>query len=371
MRIIDYFCTFFPFLFVVSCVQPGMCEDARAFTAVLESMQPGLLDFQCEVEGTLIFTERGREGSDDSFGPGGLYDTFSSIFLWRRPGDSCVNTYHRFEPDGEMLREQLVVRAATGEAELYIRGNDAPIGATSIQKSSKVHTDRSGCLGSLYALDIATRLAERSELELTLSEATFEDRPVKLATYSFRELKQPLQRLWIDMHRGGQAVRREVYAAGEALMARADIELAEYRDGDESYWLPVRGRIEGHNLVIDGRPTFPKEPTTIENLYVVNRSMRLNQQPRDETFQRDYKPGTPISDNVRKSQYRFGQQKPPALMTSTEAQVALLEQVAAAEAQRTELVAAPRSSSWFTWLMWVFGAATLASGALVILQRRR
>lgn len=363
-------------LIIVPCcpacwASPALGDDAREFVSTLESLQADLLDFQCEVEGTLKFTDKGLEGSDETFGPGGLYDTFSGIHTWRKPGDICVNTYHRFEPGGDMLREQLVVRAAAGEAEHYMRQNDAPFGTASVRKSSEVHTDRSGCLGSLFALDVVTRLAERADLELTLADETFKGRPVKVATFSLRELNQPWQRLWIDMRRGGQALRREVYAAGEVLMARADSELAEYRDGGKAYWLPSRGRVEGHNLIVDGKPTFPEEPTTIEELYVVNGTMRLNERPGDKVFQSDYKPGTPISDAVRQVQYQFGQQKPPARLTTAEAEAALLEQVAAAETQRIELVAAPWSSTWSTWLTWAFGAATIGLALIVILQRRR
>jgi hypothetical protein len=106
----------------------------------------------------------------------------------------------------------------------------------------------------------------------------------------------------------------------------------------------------------------------------VGGTMEFNKHPGREVFTIKYKPGTPVSDNLRKLQYEFGQQKIGTKPTKAEAEAMLKEQLAKAEQQKSELVAAApsRSFDWWTWLTWAFAAAVLGTSLVAFwVQRRR
>lgn len=348
-------------------------NESAEILDLIESLQVSVKDFRCAFEGTARFTSDEAKKSR-KLGQDGLYDTFSGTFVWRRGGDTSVRTYHRFEPSGRITREQLLIRVKDKESELYLREDDSPLGFASISDPARVNADRTGCYGSIFLVDQLKRIIRTNGLESSISDDQLDSRTVKVVTISFREPRRVYQRYWIDLKRSGQVVRREDYAEGNALASRLDIELAQFRIGNEDVWMPVSGAGEGYAAIDDrGRPYTPASPTFVEKLYVCSGTMEFNRHPADATFKRSYKPGTPITDNLRKLEYQFAQQKLPARPTRAESERMLAEQIDQAEKQRSELSVAPvpASSFWPTWLAWGSGIGVIVLLVIRAVQHRR
>jgi hypothetical protein len=79
----------------------------------------------------------------------------------------------------------------------------------------------------------------------------------------------------------------------------------------------------------------------LEELHLVSGTMEFNKSPGRDVFLIDMKPGTPVTDNLRKLQYEFAQQKPSPRPNKAEVSRVLDEQVALAEEQKAGLVVAP------------------------------
>jgi len=154
---------------------------------------------------------------------------------------------------------------------------------------------------------------------------------------------------------------------------QVDIELASFKVGDADVWMPVSGKYVGHAARIDNKPGIAKEPTVVWLMYVVAGTMEFDKHPGREVFTMKYKPGTPISDHLRKMTIEFGEQKLGVKPTKVDAEKMLNEQVAQAEAQKSELVVASPSEGfdWTSWLPWLFGAAVLASSVVLLWSQRR
>jgi hypothetical protein len=355
----------------------GEGEQSVSVTSLLDlldSLHSPIEDFRCEFEGTSCFT-----GDDDrkrlKLGADGLYDTFSGTFIWKSNGDTYVNSLHRREPEGKITREQLVVRARQGESEYYERANDAPLGRGLIQSSSQVNAFRSECFGAIFPIDEIRRLVARKGIECSVSDDIIQGRRLKALSFSFAGINRLWQRYWIDLRRGGQTVRYEDYAAGNVLVSRVDITLRSFQVGDQEVWMPVLGVAEGHAaLDKEGRPLFPKEPTSIERIYINAGTLEFNKRPGPETFIISYKSGTPISDRLRKLEYEFGQQKVPPRISKATAEAVLREQLANAEAQRNELEASSperEGSGWTQWILASFATATLVLSLMILISHFR
>lgn len=351
---------------------PGQeATDPRAFVDLLESLQPELRDFRCEFEGTLSFKNKAVQelrGLNED----GLFDTFTGVFVWKSDGSTYVNTLHRHEPSGEIEKQLVLVK--DGEAHQYAKMVDDPDGATVVDDPLLINPDRSGSLGSIFLIDTIRRLSSMRDMEATTGDDVIDGKACKVLAFTQRSSGFLLEKFWIDLQRGGNTIRRESYVAGEEnLVSRIDITLDRFEVGDASIWMPVSGVIEGHSSTRDGKPYFPKEPTSIEQLYIVHGTLEFNQNPPPSTFEASYTPGTPISDNLRKVQYQFSQQKPPDRVTRAQAESMLRDQLALAEDQGNELVAgspARRGRDWSSLLVWVFGACALVASILVVLRRR-
>jgi hypothetical protein len=210
------------------------------------------------------------------------------------------------------------------------------------------------------------------DLNFSVSEDSREGTKLKLVTIAFVKSATPYQKFWIDMARGGHVVRWESFAPGGDLIGLATIQLSQYRLGDSSVWMPSSGVIETHSGFKDGKPFYPKEPTSVEKIYVVRGTMEFNKKPNKDVFTIKYKPGTPISDNFRKLEYEFGQQKSERGPTKAEAEKELEARIREAEEQKDELVVPQTDSVGGTdWLLVGFVGVVLASTAFLWVERRR
>ena len=350
---------------------PGLAPGS--LIDVLESLQPLLEDFRCEYEGTFHFKGEAAKRSLE-VGEGGLSDTFSGVFIWKRDGDTRGSTFHRRGSDGRILREELAVRFTKGEAECYERDNDAPLGKGVIDDPSVVNADQSGCLGGIFFLEGIKRLLASPDFEFKITDDAGGGAALKLLTISFKGNAQLYQRLWLDLRRGGHMVLRETYAAKGELIEGTDVKLSPVKFGMETIWMPVSGRSEGHSALRGKEPYFPKEVTSVQQIDIVAGTLEFNKRPAPSVFRIDYKPGTLISDRLRKAQAEFGRQVPTRLPSKAETEAILRAQLAEAEAQRSELVAEPPTAfgaSLSPWLVGVAGTSALVLSIVVLYQRRR
>lgn len=350
---------------------PGK-DDARLLIDTIETLQQPVEDFRCEFEGTIRY--QGEEAKKLKLGDDGLYDSFSGVFIWKRGGDTHSDSLHRRAPDGMIARESLVVRMRENQAEQYHRLNDAPLGYSVIKSPKEANSWDPGCLGWIFLLDKMKRDIADDGFEATVEDDQIEGRPLKVLNIALKGAPDPsFFRYWIDLRRNGHVVRQESYAPGKVVVSRLDVKLASFKVGDAEVWMPVHGEYSSHAGVVDKRPVVTKEPTFLESIYVVDGTMEFNKRPGRDVFTIKYKPGTPVSDHLRKLEYEFGQQKVGLKPTKAEAEKMLNEQLARAEAQKAELVVASPSEGfdWTRWLAWGMGVAVVVSSAVLWNQWRR
>ena len=310
-------------------------DDAKSLIATIESLQQPVEDFRCEFEGKMRFMGKVGESfkvvRDD-----GLYEEFGGTFIWKRGGDTHSESLHRRVSDGQVTRESLVVRMRQQQAEQYHRLNDAPIGFAVIKNPKEANSDQMNCFGSVFLIDTLKRIVADVNFAAAVYDDQIDGRPLKVLNLTLTGVpnSSPLiYRFWLDLARNGHVVRKENYFPGKVMGGRLDIKLAPFKVGDAEVWMPVSGRSIGYLAIgSDKRPFVTKEVTSDITMYVVDGTMEFNKRPGPGAFTIKYKPGTPISDNLRKLTYEFGQQKIDPRPTKADAARMLNEQLAKAEA---------------------------------------
>jgi len=347
-------------------------EDVLSLIETMEALQQPVEDFRCEFEGTIRY--RGGAAESQNVGEDGLQESFSGVFIWKRGGDTHSESLHRRAADGVIARESLVVRMREHQAEQYHRLNDAPLGYAVIKNPTEVNAWLGTPLGRIFLIDKIKQDAADEGLELSVSDGQIEGRALKVLRVAFKGVPNSLvMRYWIDLRRNGHVLRQESYFPGTGeLWGRWDVKLASFKLGAATVWMPVAGDHVGYVGEVDNKPAVTKEPTRLESIYVVGGTMEFNKHPGREVFTIKYRPGTPISDNLRKLEYQFGQQKVGLKPTKGEVERMLSDQIAKAEEQKSELVVASPSQGfdWTPWIAWGFGAAALISSVAWWLQRR-
>jgi len=356
---------------VAGQVEPGM-NDARSLVATIETLQQPIEDFRCEFEGANRFMGRAAE----ELGVSGdrPYESFSGVFIWKTGGDTRSESLHRRETDGQVVRRSLVVRTREQRAERYDRSNDASLGSSVVKSPREVNSSQASCLGMIFLIDQIKRNVADERFESSVSDDSVEGRALKVLNIRLKGTPGPLlYRSWIDLRRNGHVVHHESYTPAKAVAGRLDITLAPFKVGETEVWMPVSGEMVGFVAVVDKKAVVTKDPTSRQTISVVGGTMEFNKRPGPEVFMMKYKPGTPISDHLRKLTYEFGQQKVAARPTRAEVQKMLDESIAKAEEQKSELVVAspPDRPDWASWLAWGFGALVLVSSAGLWVQRRR
>jgi hypothetical protein len=351
--------------------QAGTTEG-ESLVELIESLQPRLEDFRCEFEGTQIYTEE-QTKRYFNLNADGLADTFGGVFVWRSGGDTYMHNYHRREPGGKVDSELLVIRMAKNEAELYQRDYDEPIGRTVIDDPQIISTDRPGSFGGIFVRETLKALISSPEFQCTVADESVDGVKLKAVTFADDDGKRPFRRFWIDLKRGGHAVRAEQYGKGGVVDYRVDVQLASFPVGDTKIWMPISGVVKSYIDTKDDKIGHSSEPTAIQTIYINHGTLEFNKHPDAKAFTIEYKPGTPVSDNIRRLKYEFGQQRMSPLPSRAEATAMLKEQLANAEAQHRELIAtspARSSTEWKPWLTLGFGASAVLLSLTLLIRRR-
>ena len=369
------------FLVFLASTDEGGINDATSLIATIESLQHPVQDFRCEFEGMGSF--KGKAAEDPStkaqIDSDGLHQTFSGVFIWKTGGDTRSDTMNRLAVNGKIAHQIVVVRMSQNQAERYYRFDDAPLGYSVIENTKQTTSWLPDSLGSIFLIDKLKRDVANEGFDPSVTDDQIDGRPLKVLNIAIKSVPDSLsQRFWIDLRRSGHVVRRETYQKHQVtkqrvMSSRLDITLAPFQVGGTEVWMPVSGDGVGYGATEKGRPIMTDEPTVLDTIKVVDRSMEFNKHPGPEAFTIKYKPGTHVSDNLRQLTYEFGQQKIGAKPTKTELATMLNEQVAKAEEQKSELVVAPSSQgiNWSSWLIGGMGAAVVASLVAVWVQRRR
>jgi hypothetical protein len=341
-------------------------DDVQFLIHSIEAVQQPIGDFRCEFEGTIRF--KGKVAEDMKLGGDGLYESFSGVFIWKTGGDTHSESLNRRASDGQVARETLVIRMREHQAERYHRLNDGPIGVALIEDPKQVNSSLPSCLGSIFLIDQIKRDASDKDLEASVYDDDIEGRQLRVLNIALAGVPGSLiRRYWIDLRRNGHVVRQENYQPGKVMIGRLDIKLSPFKLGDREVWMPTHGDSAGYVAFVDNRVVVTKEPTSLNTIHVLAGTLEFNKRPGPEAFTIKYKPGTPISDNLRKLTYEFGQQKIATRPTKSDVEIAEAEQ------QKTELVVAPPSDNfdWTSWTIWGFGGLVLVSSVVLRIQRRR
>jgi len=352
---------------------PGSPEVA-SLLATIESLQQPLDDFGCEFEGRMQFMGRVAESSKAELGEDGIAESFSGSFLWRRGGDVRSDSLHRRGSDNKISRETLVIRASEGQAELYDRMVDTPLGQSVVQKPKDIRYRQIQSVGRIFLIDDLRSDVADDIFEAVVHDDQLEGRPHKVVDVSLKTVPKPLMlRYWIDLSRNGHVVRQESFGPDKTMNGRADIKLESFKIGNAEMWMPVRMEQTGWAAMEKGSPIVTKEPTSLQTVYIVAGTMVFNRHPGRDAFTIKYKPGTPVSDHLRQMETEFGQQKIGLKPTKVEAEKMLKEQLKQAEEQKSELVAVPTSGgvAWSSWALGGFAALAVASVVAFMIQNRR
>ena len=359
--------------FLAGPANPASPEMAALF-ATIETLQHPVEDMQCEFEGRLRFmgVVAVETAKTTKLGDDGIYETVSGRFRCTRGGDVATDIFHQAGADGMISRETVVVRAAENQAEQYLRGNDAPLGAARIKKPKEVDVWSRMSASRLYLLeqiknDIANGFAT------SVHDDQFDGRPCKVVEVASKERSWLIKRYWIDLARTGHAFRSESYSPEGARSGWTEVKFERFQVGAQEVWMPVSSESAGYVAAKDGLPIFTKEQTSSTLIWVVGGTMLLNQHPGREAFSIKYKPGTPISDTIRQMETEYGQNKVPPRPTKVEATRMLDEQLKRAEEQKSELVAVPASggTNWLSWAAGGFLVLTVTGLWVYQTQNRR
>jgi len=360
------------FLAVLTVGDDPARHEVQVLVDTIESLQQPVEDFRCEYEGS--FRAAGTAAQALKLGEEKVLDSYSGVFIWKKGGDTRIESWHRRGTTNQITRLSTAVRTQQQQAEQYSRSNDASVGAATINNPRRVMT-WSSSMGTIFLIDKIKREVTDPAIAPSVSDDQIDGRPLKVLGIGITAVPDSLRcRYWIDLRRNGHVVRQEIYRGkGRRVMAfRLDIKLAPFKVGKSEVWMPVSGESVGYDSIVDKKPVVMKEPQALEKVYVVNGTMEFNKHPGPEVFTIRYKPGTPVSDNLRKLQYEYGQQKVATNPTKPDVKKMLEEQLATAHQQKSELVVASTSEGvpWSTWLAWGFGALVVISSIVLWIQRR-
>jgi hypothetical protein len=125
----------------------------------------------------------------------------------------------------------------------------------------------------------------------------------------------------------------------------------------------------------DGKNVYTKAPTSEEEIYFLVENMKVNRHPPRSSLEVAFKPGTPVSDRLRKLQYDFGRQKQPKRESREQDEIGLKDQLAEARRQGQELEAVPTvepGSNWTSgsFIMLALSLAGMVLGCSLYLRQR-
>jgi hypothetical protein len=179
--------------------------------------------------------------------------------------------------------------------------------------------------------------------------------------------RKPVETFWVDLDRGGHALRIEWHEGEDLLMMTHGVELQQLKTrAGEDLWLPISAIHESF-MWDDG---YFKKPIFRYSFRVLTSSLRINQGLPDRAFTLDAREGAPGSERLSRNRRAFDRARKEALTSSpgrTDAagiQARLDTALAEADRQSEMLDASsPAREGWsLRALLWpvLLGVASLA-----------
>jgi len=349
-------------------------RDLPSLVAAMEVLQAPVKDFRCEFEGEDVYKGVRAEKAAGKLGSNGVAETFGGVFVWQRDGDRRYDLLKRRAFDNHIAREIGIIHMRDKKMECSFGANDGSIGHVEIEPLNLERANYNSYFGEIFPFDQIKELVGNEGYETTVTDDQIDGRELKLLTvyFKFQEIPSRLaRRYWIDLARSGQVVRIDGFHQ-DSLASRWDISLKSFQVGDAEVWMPISGEIKNYTGDrVDNKTVFTEDPTLLRSVRVIAGTMEFNTKPSSSMFTLKHKPGTPISDQVRKLNYLFGQKQISNRPTKAEAETMLQEQIAEAEEQRRGLIAVPREGiDWWTWSVSGLSLVLSASLAVLWIQRR-
>lgn len=337
-------------------------------SAYLDSAQPELRDFRCEYEGSIYYIDPKLQAMR-KLGGDGLAERFNGRFIWSDRGRTLYDAFRREEPGKTLLKERMVVRG--DEAETYLRPEDSPMGGAIVEDTRITNADRPWSYGSMFLRDTIQRMLKDPMYRAGVASEVLDGRTCLVVSFNRTDNGELEHKFWLDPGRGGHVCLRENYRPGGKVLYRLKVTLGQFPWGTKTFWMPSSASLQSTSMTKPPSADFESSPWTRCDSYVVRNTMAFNQNPSDSVFKADYRPGTPVSDQVRQAYYEHGQQKPRSF-TRAEAEAHLRDQIAQAKAQGRELEGgvAEGRFDWGLISAWIFGGLCLI-GSLMLWRSRR
>jgi hypothetical protein len=329
----------------VCYVNETTIADAPAF---IDSIYDHTNDVYFEYEGIL----KGRI-SDDDANPELVWhtiDTFSGSLLFRKDSAIKLESYHSIMwPNSKRFTETNKLSELNGKSLRY-EGREDLQGAETFA-SSYMDTFHNGSASRVYLVPFIKALAHYAPHRLVhQGDAMIDGNKCEIFSFVMGKDYETISvknaalvfRFYLDMERGGHAIKYEMLLANEIVQQIIDIHLERFKShtGDE-YWFPVSSRFEGI-MTKNSRSKEKFKPGTVINLEtysVMQGSIQFDKKPDDGKFKIRLKDGTLITDKIKNKQTKQGEKDRPASETLEQAQARLIELIREGEEKGTEISA--------------------------------
>ena len=355
--IMSSFCLLF--MSVVGVSQTTI-PDAPSF---IDSLYEKVNDLYFEYEGLVKgYIPEKRNGQDDGWHD---LDNFSGSILYRKDGSIKLESIHlETYPNSKPLKRHYMLATLKGMSLKY-EGRDDLQGAEK-NISSFNDTYYPGSVSRIFMIPYIKALAHYPKARLVHEgDQVIEGHKCEIFSFimgkdfEIASVKNAagLIRFYLDMQRGGHALKSEILAGGEIVSQVVDIKLEEFTTQDGAkLWLPVSGKSEG---------IFPKNAKSNENYKpgaVVNQetysvmrgSVKINKSPDDKAFTLKLKDGTVITDKMNYKRSRAGAnvKSEPVNLEQAESQLKALIKEGEIKGQEVtaKSVARGGGKSWTSWL---------------------
>lgn len=360
------------FIAAVSNQGDSSIHDARSLIQVIEALMHPVADFRCEFEGRLSYSGVTAENEKDRIAKDGLVESFGGVYVWKRGGDVFFTNFHKPAISNQITREDMAASSSKRTIEYYTRSNDKAVGRAEIRSFDDSNASDYGAMGTIFLLEKFREFAEKKTYETSITDDVIDGETFKVLNVFLKYDGQPnvlYHRYWINLRKNGHVVRAESYIENK-MSARCDIELKRYSVQGEDVWMPAWGELKGYVGLSGQKPVWSDDPMSTQIIYIIGGTLSFNRNPPPETFSVKYKPGTPVSDSIRKLDFQYGQQKLPEKPTTRETEKLLAEQIRLAEEQQRMLVVAP-VQGWESGGWLITGLCVLSVCLLVFLYVQR
>lgn len=355
--------------------------DSQAF---IDSIYDQTNDVFFEYEGIV----KVRHSDDDEHPERAWFniDTFSGSILFRKDGATRLESYHSMiYPNSKRFTRAYKLSELNGKGLKYV-GRDDLQGAETFA-SSYMDTFHKGSASRVYLVPFIKALTRYAPHRLVHEgDAVIDGHKCEIFSFVMGKDYETISvknaalvfRFYLDMERGGHAIKYEMLLANEIVQQIVGVQLERFKTqtGDE-YWFPVSSRFEGL-ITKNSRSKDKYKPGTVinlENYSVMQSSIQFNKKPGDAQFKIKLKDGTLITDKIKNKQTRQGEKERRNSQTLEQAQANLIELIREGEEKGMEIkagsIARGGGSSLMKWLPYTIGivSATILAIAAFIYRR--